>query len=306
MDLRSLNTFIHVAEMHSFTHAGEALGYTQPTVSFQIRQLEKELGVQLFERIGHTVQLTDAGRNALAWAQQICRMSSEMLRGRNEERRPSGVIRLATADSLCAPLILQHFARFRELYPEVSLRVTTAGTGELFRLLDHNEADLVCTLDRHIYDANYVIASEEKIGVHFVAAQNHPLARRKGLSVRDLVQEAFLLTESNMSYSRLLHEHLAQQNLQIRPVLELGSPQMIAELVAENTGISFLPDFITETAVRQGKLVRLDVQDVQICVWKQLIHHREKWMSLQLKAAIDHLGGIALMEGDCASGMMGV
>ena len=296
MDLRNLNTFIHVAEMHSFTHAAEALGYTQPTVSFQIRQLEKELGAQLFERIGHTVQLTDTGRDALSWAQQICRMSSEMLRGKDEARRPSGVIRLATADSLCAPLILQHFARFREAYPEVSLRVTTAGTGELFRLLDHNEVDLVCTLDRHIYDANHVIASEEKIGVHFVAAPGHPLAQRKDIAVQDLAGEAFLLTENNMSYSRLLHEHMAQRNLQIRPVLELGSPQMIAELVAEGAGISFLPDFITEGAVQAGRLVRLDVKDVQIHVWKQLIHHREKWMSLQLKAAIDHLGGITLME----------
>jgi len=66
MDLRSLNTFIQVAEMSSFTRAGASLGYSQPTVSFQIKQLEKELGVQLFERVGHTVNLTDAGRHALS------------------------------------------------------------------------------------------------------------------------------------------------------------------------------------------------------------------------------------------------
>ena len=65
MDLKTLNTFIQAAEMHSFTRAGEKLGYSQPTVSFQIRQLEKELGVQLFERIGHTVNLTDEGQDAL-------------------------------------------------------------------------------------------------------------------------------------------------------------------------------------------------------------------------------------------------
>ena len=62
MDLRSLTIFIEAAELGSFTQTGEKLGYSQPTISFQIKLLEKELGVQLFDRIGHTVSLTDAGR----------------------------------------------------------------------------------------------------------------------------------------------------------------------------------------------------------------------------------------------------
>ena len=62
MDLRALQIFIEVAELGSFTRAGARLGYSQPTVSFQIRHLEQELGVPLFDRIGHTVSLTDAGR----------------------------------------------------------------------------------------------------------------------------------------------------------------------------------------------------------------------------------------------------
>ena len=66
MDLQGLNIFIQVAELNSFTKAGEMLGYSQPTVSFQIKQLEAELGVKLFDRIGHTVSLTDEGRSALA------------------------------------------------------------------------------------------------------------------------------------------------------------------------------------------------------------------------------------------------
>ena len=74
MDFRNLITFIQVAELGSFTRAAEKLGYSQPTVSLQIKQLEKEIGVQLFERIGHTVSLTDAGRSALAYAQHICRL----------------------------------------------------------------------------------------------------------------------------------------------------------------------------------------------------------------------------------------
>ena len=81
MDLKSLNTFIQVAELGSFSRAGEKLGYSQPTISVQIKQLEQDLGIKLFDRIGHAVRLTDKGRDALLHAQRICHMCDEMAQG---------------------------------------------------------------------------------------------------------------------------------------------------------------------------------------------------------------------------------
>ena len=72
MDIRNLTTFVHVAELGNFSRAAERLGYSQPTISVQIRQLEEELGFRLFDRIGHAVRLTDKGRDILAYAQQVC------------------------------------------------------------------------------------------------------------------------------------------------------------------------------------------------------------------------------------------
>jgi len=72
MEIKNLTTFVQVAELGSFSRAGERLGYSQPSVSVQIRQLEEELGFRLFDRIGHAVRLTDKGRDVLAYAQQVC------------------------------------------------------------------------------------------------------------------------------------------------------------------------------------------------------------------------------------------
>ena len=274
MDLNSLQVFIQVAELNSFTRAGEKLGYSQPTVSFQIKQLEQELGVQLFDRIGHSISLTDAGHDALAYAQEICRLSQEMTLNTSRRYEPEGKVRLALADSLCAPLIAAGYAAFRAAYPKVSVHLTSAGTGEMFRLLDHNEADIVCTLDRHIYDTAYVIAAEEEIGVHVVAATDHPLAKRKQVSIHELLNEPFLLTEKGMSYRRLMDERLAQTSIQIQPVLEIGRADLICELVEQGLGLSFLPDYVTEDAVRRGSIVRLNVPGFEPELWKQLLHHR--------------------------------
>lgn len=294
MDFRALNTFIQIAEVGSFTRAAEKLGYAQPTVSLQIKQLESELGVQLFDRIGHTVSLTEGGREALSYAQRICHLSQEMAQGANQQYEPGGVIRLAMADSLCTPLIIKEFAKFRSLYPKISLKVTTAGTDALFRLLDHNEVDLVCTLDNHIYNTTYIISNEEKIGVHFVSSASNPLCEQGTVDILDLMMQPFLLTEKGMSYRRLLDDYLARHSMEIQPVLEIGSADAICKLVEENMGISFLPDYVTENSVKAGSLVRLPVKDMDVELWKQLLYHRDKWVSLQMDALIRHLSGIML------------
>lgn len=294
MDLRSLNIFIEAAELGSFTRTGEKLGYSQPTVSFQIKQLEKEMGVSLFDRIGHTVSLTDAGRDALPYAQNICHMFEEMVQGSAQRREPSGVLRLGMADSLCAPLIAGHFGKFNRQYPKVSLHISTGDTGMLLEYLDHNAVDMICTMDDHVYDTNYIIANEEAIGVHFVASARNALAEKETVGVEALLDQPFLLTEKDMSYRRLMDERLARLSLEIQPVLETGRADLICSLAEENVGIAFLPDYVTEESVRSGRLVRLNVPDFQILVWKQLLYRREKWVSLQMRAMIDHMAQIKL------------
>ena len=295
MDFKSLNTFIQVAELNSFTKAGEKLGYSQPTVSFQIKQLEQELGIQLFERIGHTITLTDSGRQALSYAQEICRMSDKMISSKMVDTTPKGNINLAMADSLCTPMIINNFNKFREMYPQISLNIKTAGTDELFRLLDHNEADIVCTLDNHIYSTNYIISNEEKVDIHFICSADNPLASNTTLTVNDLLNEPFLLTEKGMSYRRLLDENMAKSSIEIKPVLEIGSADLICKLIKDNMGISFLPDYVTKSAVEKGDIVKLNVADFNVELWKQLLYHRDKWVSQQMQAVIDYLSSIKLV-----------
>lgn len=287
MDIRNLTTFVHVAELGSFSRAAERLGYSQPTISVQIRQLEQELGFRLFDRIGHAVRLTDKGHQALRHAQQVCLLCQQMTQEENETK--DALIRLATSDSLSASLLHESFPGLRSRYPDISLNLTTAGTDELFRLLDHNEVDLVCTLDSHIYNTNYIIAGEEKVGVHFVVSRDNPLSRKEKLTKEDLCSQKFLLTEKGMSYRRLLDEWLARDYIEIRPVLETGRADLICTLVELDVGISFLPDYVTEDAAARGTLVRLEAEGFQPELWKQLLYHREKWVSPAMQTVISEL-----------------
>ena len=296
MDLRSLQTFVQVAESGSFSRAGARLGYSQPTVSVHIRQLEEELGVKLFDRIGHAVRLTDRGRGLLRHAQQICRDCQQLQQSVSQQNTIRGMVRLATAQSLCGPLVAQSFSRLRAACPELRLELTTAGTTDLFRMLDHNDADMVCTLDSHIYNTNYITAQEEQIGVHFVVPAGSPLAQQDRLTMTDLTRQQWLLTEQGMSYRRQLDEWLAQFSIALEPVLENGSADLLCELVEQGMGVSFLPDYVTAKAVRRGAVVRLEAEGFAPALWMQVLYRREKWVSESMEAVLQQLTAVRLAE----------
>ena len=288
MDLRNLQTFLYVAELSSFTRAAEVLRYSQSTVSFQVKQLERELNVTLFDRVNHTVTLTAKGREVLKYAQEIINVGNELQRFLTEEHAVSGHVRIAMADSICPLFLGDGFAEFRRQYPGITLKIITAGTKEMLRLLNRNEADLVITLDNHTYHMEYVIAYEKKIGTHFIASTQHPLARSEYLTMDELSDHPFILTEHGMSYRRLMDEWLAERSMEISPVLELGNTDQICQLVDQNVGISFLPDYATEDAVRSGRIVHLPVRGIEIEVWKQLLYHRDKWISPAMQKVMEY------------------
>lgn len=294
MELRNLSTFIQVAELGSFTKAAEKLGFSQPTISFQIKQLENELGKQLFDRVGHTVSLTEGGRKVLTYAQRICRLSQEMIDDCKDGDEVKGIIRIVMADSLQSSLIISKFADFKRVYPGIDLKISTAGTSEMFRLLEHNEVDVVCTLDNHIYDTTYIIAGEEKVDAHFVCSANNPLADKRNVSIKDIVAQPFILTEKGMSYRRLMDEFMAEKSIEIKPILEVGSGDSICRLVKDNLGISFLPDYVTKEYIDEKSLVSLNIKGFHVELWKQILYHRDKWVSPQLDAVLKFLSQVEL------------
>ena len=289
MEIRNLTTFLHVAELNSFTKAAELLGYTQSTVSFQIKQLENELDCLLFERINHTITLTERGRDLLSYAHNVCRLTEEFKQDISEDSSPKGYIHIVTPDSVCEDMLSHNYSDFKRLYPDISLKFTTADTGDMFKMLDRNEADMVITLDNRIFQKDYVIAKEQKIGMHFVTNASSQFAGRKDLSMKDIKDEPFILTEKEMGYRRTFNRELAKMDIDIIPALEVGRTDLITLLLKNGEGISYLPDFVTEKSVNDGSLVRLDVTDINIEIWKQLIYHKNKWISNPMKTFIEYI-----------------
>ena len=115
------------------------------------------------------------------------------------------------------------------------------------------------------------------------------MAAGDAIALTELVKQPFLLTEKGMSYRRMLDEKLAAHSLEIQPVFVSGNAGLIASLVEQNAGLALLPDYITKPYIEKGALCYLNVPEMEIEIWTQLLHHREKWVSEPMRIVIDHL-----------------
>ena len=249
MELRNINTFLHVAEMHSFSRAARELDYSQSAVSSQIAQLEEELGVPLFDRVGKTVRLTDAGQTFLHYARTLLTTAQQAKAALQPAPEARGTLRVAIADSLCSALMPGVLARFHALCPRVEVSFRSGSTQEMQDMLAANRADLAYTFDQPVTSPAFVRLLDEPEPCCFLAPAGHPLAGRQGLTLADLAGQEFLLTERGMSYREALEQLLAARQLTLRPYLELGDAALLCRLVEDGMGLTFLPQYIMDACL---------------------------------------------------------
>ena len=287
MEFRNLTTFVRAAELRSFSQAARQLGYSQSAVSMQIGQLESELGAPLFDRVGKTVALTPQGLRFYEHAQNILRMAESARDEMNNAAAVSGQLRLMMAESICMSLFPPVLARFRARYPEAQVVVKTGTTEDMFRALIQNDADMIFHLDHPIYRSDIVVPVAQPVPIIFVAPAGHPLAGRDSVPLAECLRCPFILTEKGMSYRSQLDAQLAKRSMALNPFLELGNTDVIARLVAQGMGLSFLPEFVVRDQLAQGTIVRLNVEGISVELWRQVIYHKSKWMTPAMQAMID-------------------
>lgn len=290
MELRTIQTFLHVAELHSFSQAAREQGYSQSAVSAQIAQLEAELGTPLLDRVGKTVRLTEAGETFLDYARTLLATAQQAQAALQPTQQVRGRLRIALADSVCSAFLPDLLQRYHALCPQVELVLCTATADEMLQLLRTNQMDLAYTLDRPLAQPSFVLAVDEPEPICFVAPPDHPLAGREDLTLEELTRQDFLLTERGMSYRDALDQCLAARRLSLRPCLEMGSAALLGQLVERGMGMSFLPEYIVRDALAAGRLARVQAPDCRIEMRRQLFYHRDKWLTPQMKRFIALVG----------------
>ena len=287
MELRTINTFLHIAELHSFSQAARELGYSQSAVSAQVAQLEAELETPLFDRVGKTVRLTDAGQTFLAYARSLLATAEQAKAALQPARQVNGTLRVALADSVCSTFLPDLLQRYHARYPQVELVLRTATADAMLQMLGSNQIDLAYTLDQPLVQPSLVLAVDQPEPICVVAPAGHPLAQKETVSLQELAQQEFLLTERGMSYRDALDQCMAAHHLAVKPYLELGSASLLCQMVELGMGLSFLPEYIVRNALAAGRVARLNVPACQLEMRRQLFYHKDKWLTPQMRGFIE-------------------
>lgn len=284
MEFREITTFLQVAQHQSFSKAARQLGYSQAAVTIQIKQLENELGVHLFDRIGKQISLTHQGQVFYQYAISIQKDLAQARQAVSDSSELNGKLCLGTIESICASIFPELLSEYHRLYPEVTISIVTDSPDVLLERMNENAIDIVYLLDRRIYDNRWhktLEIPEENI---FVASPGHELAQAdRELELDEVLQFPFLLTEKDASYRHMLEQYLAASDRSIRPFLEIGSTEFIIHMLLKNTGISFLPEFTIRREVEQKRLTALKVRGFQMQTWRQIFYHKDKWVTKEMQ-----------------------
>lgn len=291
MELRNLKTFLRVAELSSFSRAAEDLHYTQSAVTIQIKQLERELGVELFERIGKRIHLTHHGESFLPYAGEVIRSAEAALAFQKEPGTPMGPLRIGTVESLCAAVLPKVLLELNAACPQVEMTVRTSTVDGLLAMLAHNELDVVYFLDKKLDRPEWIKAAEQSVDIVFVASSRHELAGRR-VGLKRIVREPFILTERGVNYRYELEQRLAAKDLVITPYLDIEHTEIIVRMLRNGESVSFLPTFAVLPHLKSGELSRIDVPDINVKMWKQLVYHKKKILTPQMRYFIDRIGEV--------------
>ncbi len=243
MDLQHLRYFVAVADAGSMALAARRLRVSQPTLSRQIRELERDLAVQLFDRIGRRIVLATDGREMLARSRRLLAEAESLCeRGRALGGGRAGVLRVGATPQFIEAAMPQVLSLYRRRHPAVEVRLVEGAGEALIRGVEQGEFHLAFPVLRVVEPLESVLLYP--LRVLAVMSRRHPLASRHVLTVSDLQNETLLLLDREFQTRRLFESACAAARAEPRVLLESRSPQSLIALAAAGHGVAIVPSVV--------------------------------------------------------------
>ena len=273
--LRQMKVFESVARNLSYTRAAAELFLSQPAVSMQVRQLERQLGVSLFERLGKRVHLTEAGREVYQYSRSVAQQLDEMetlladLKGLN-----SGRLRISVA-STANYFVPNLLATFHKRFPGVTVSLDVTNRETLIGQLSDNTVDLVIMgqppasldVDAQAFMENPLVV---------VAPPGHSLARGKSVPLKRLQEETFLVREPGSGTRIAMERFFTERGIRLKTGMEVGSNEAIKQSVQAGLGLGLLSRATVEQELTLKRLIILQVAELPIMRHWYIVHRHGK------------------------------
>lgn len=283
MDIRNLRTFIRVAELNNFTKAAQSLGYSQSAVTVQMQQLETELGLPLFDRIGKNIKLNQYGLNFVDYAIRVIEAIEKAESFATEAQNMKGYIRFGLVDSILNACFITILPEFNRRFPNIDVSVSVGSARDIEAKIRANELDFAYLLDYKVPRKEWVRVREEIEPIIFVANPKNRLAGKESVTFEELIGERLILMPPGEGYRYLFDDELAKRNLFAVPSIEIANTETIIRLTLEADYVTMLPVFAAREYINRGELAALHIPEVELQQWSQLVYLKGKAITPQMQ-----------------------
>ena len=288
MDIKNLITFRTIVETGSFTAAAEKLNYTQSTITVQINQLEHELQVKLFEKVGRRMVITPAGEKFIPHAKDAIDAVEKLKYFSKSLTECEGELHIGIAETyLCCklPALLK---KFTEKAPKAKLYIHSMNCYEIRNQLISGVLDIGIFYSNIGGYADSLITHD--LGTYRVALFASPKTAERFsdfITPSRKIDIPLIINEPKCIFRQIFEQYLKEKDIVLDHTIELGSISTIKSLVEHDVGISFLPEFTAETELKSGKLTEIKTSNKNNELTIVCGYHKNKWISPLMQLFID-------------------
>ena len=279
MNLRQLHVFASVVKHMSVSLAAEELFITQPAVSQQIRGLEEQLGLKLFERTPNGLLLTDGGEAIHPHVQAILASQARIDNVVAEQRGATHGHLAVGANTTGGMYVVSPMLRaFRAAYPEAEVVLQVYSTDRICERVLQNLLD-VAVVTGPVEDGSVVVADLCEDELYVIVSPSHPFAARATVSVQELAAEPFVVPEPGSRTRRLIQRAIEGHGLKLQIAMQLPGTEEVKKAVEANLGVAMVSKHAVTRELALGALHRVTVDDMEIHRPIQSLHRRGRRLS---------------------------
>ncbi len=287
---RRLQVFYTVARLLSFTKAAETLHMTQPAVTFQVRQLEDHFDTRLFDRTHNRVALTEAGRKAYEYAEEIFSLYAEMENTVKELTGDvSGALTLGASTTIAEYMLPALLRGFTLEFPDINLRLKVSNTEGIVSMVENSMIDLG-VVEGPVANKNLLVEVCRVDQLVVVVPPEHEIAARDSISLEEVMNYPFICREEGSGTREVIMDHMVELGLDrnnLNVSLELGSPESIKGAVEAGMGISIVSVATLEKELKLGTLVAVQL-DPPMQRSFSFVRQRQKFRLRAMEQLLDY------------------
>ncbi|AOM40553.1 DNA-binding transcriptional regulator YeiE [Xenorhabdus hominickii] len=281
--LRQLEIFAEVLKSGSTTQASQQLALSQSAVSASLTDLEGQLGVQLFDRVGKRLVTNEHGRLLYPKALALLEQAGEI---EQLFKLELGALRLAASSTIGNYMLPKMLAKYRQDYPDTPLELHISNTEEVIKAVVEFRVDLGL-IEGLCHDPELITQSWMKDELIIFSSPENPLLQRE-LTIEDLITAPWILREKGSGTREVLDHLLFSQMPRFNIAMELGNSEAIKHAVQYGMGISCLSRRVVQEQLNNGTLSEIVIPKLSLSRTLYLIYHRQKHMSNALQKLLSY------------------